>query len=409
MISTLPELSPKQLDFLLNSDADINIADGAVRSGKTHIFNLRWLEYIMTAPPGDLLMAGKTVRTLEQNVLKAKNGLFDLLGQGNYQYNSSTGILHVAGRTIYCKGANDEQAENKIRGMTLAGALCDEVTLFPKSFIDQLIARCSVAGAKQFWNCNPDSPFHYIKQMYLDSPDMKDTVKHWRFLMTDNPYLTRHNPQYIQNASRTWKGVFYRRNVLGEWALADGLIYAHFDNSVHVVRELPKTFDNIYIAIDYGTTHPTAFIMLGKLGDKVYVIKEYYQSGRLNSQLADDLVAFKEGFSITGITVDSAAASFILELRARGIHVKDCIKDVHDGISKVSSLLGESKLFVHESCLNLIKEFFTYSWDTKKSVASGKDVVIKLNDDAMDALRYGIMTFYNHKKPGTFNRGMLGL
>lgn len=405
----LPELSKKQLNFLLNSDADINIADGAVRSGKTHVFNLRWLEYIMTAPEGDLLMVGKTIRTLEQNVLKPKNGLFDLLGQGNYQYNVSTGELFVAGRKIYCKGANDETAENKIRGMTLAGALCDEITLFPKSFVDQLIARCSIAGAKQFWNCNPDSPFHYIKQEYLDNPAMRGIVKHWRFLMTDNPYLVKHNPKYIHNASRTWKGVFYRRNVLGEWALADGLVYSHFDQDVHVVYALPERFDKIFIAVDYGTTHPTAFVMLGKLGEKLYVIKEYYQAGKLNSQLADDFVNFKEDYNIHGVTVDSAAASFVLELKSRGIYVKDCVKDVNDGISKVSSLLGEGKLFIHESCTNLIKELCTYSWDTKKSATSGKDIVIKLNDDALDALRYCIMTFYNHKSPGTFNRGVLGI
>lgn len=393
MTATLPELSKKQMDFLLDSTAEINIADGAVRSGKTHVFNLRWLEYIMTAPPGDLLMVGKTIRTLEQNVLKPRNGIFDMLGPGNYQYNSSTGELFIAGRKIYCKGANDESAENKIRGMTLAGALCDEVTLFPKSFVDQLKARCSVAGAKQFWNCNPDSPFHYIKTEYLDNPEMQYIVKHWRFLMDDNPYLVRHNPQYIANASKTWKGVFYLRNVLGEWALADGLVYSHFDRNVHVVKTLPEKFDKIYAAIDYGTTHPTAFILLGKLGDKLYVIKEYYHNGKLNSQLADDYVKFIDGYTINGLTVDSAAASFILELKSRGIHVKDCIKDVNDGISKVSSLLGELNLYVHESCTNLIKEFCTYSWDTKKSAASGKDIVIKLNDDALDALRYCIMTF----------------
>lgn len=381
------------MDFLLESTAEINIADGAVRSGKTHVFNLRWLEYIMTAPPGDLLMVGKTIRTLEQNVLKPKNGVFDLLGPGNYQYNSSTGELFIAGRKIYCKGANDESAENKIRGMTLAGALCDEVTLFPKSFVDQLKARCSVAGAKQFWNCNPDSPFHYIKTEYLDNPEMQSIVRHWRFLMNDNPYLVRHNPQYIANASKTWKGVFYQRNVLGEWALADGLVYSCFDRDIHVVKTLPEKFDKIYVAIDYGTTHPTAFIMLGKLQDKLYVIKEYYQNGKLNSQLADDYIKFIEGYTINGVTVDSAAASFILELKSRGIHPKDCIKDVNDGISKVSSLLGEEKLFIHESCTNLIKEFCTYSWDTKKSSASGKDIVIKLNDDALDSLRYCIMTF----------------
>ena len=190
-----PELSKKQLHFLLYSNARLNIADGAIRSGKTFVFNLRWLDYIINGPKGTLLMAGKTIRTLERNVLKAENGLFDLLGEGNYKYNGSTGELQIGNRKIICIGASDERSENKIRGMTLAGALCDEVTLFPKSFIEQLIGRCSVAGSQLFWNCNPDSPYHFLKQEYLDNPKMKPLVKHWRFLMYDNPYLVKTNPE----------------------------------------------------------------------------------------------------------------------------------------------------------------------------------------------------------------------
>lgn len=43
----------------------------------------------------------------------------------------------------------------------------------------------------------------------------------------------------------------------------------------------------------------------------------------------------------------------------------------------------------------MIKEFYTYSWDDKKSISQGKDVVIKLNDDCCDALRYACKTFLN--------------
>ena len=392
-------LSNKQLDFIVNSTARINIADGAIRSGKTHVFNLRWLEEIMTAPPGPFLMAGKTIRTLERNVLKAQNGLFDLLGEGNYKYNGSTGELIIGDRKIYCVGASDERSENKIRGMTLVSALCDEVTLFPQSFIEQLIGRCSIKGGHLFWNCNPDSPYHFIKQDYLDNPDMKGLVKHWRFLMDDNPYLTTFNPEYIQQAKNTFKGVFYKRNVLGEWANAEGLVYPHFDEEVHVIgdEELPKKFDRIHVGIDYGTVHPTTFTMVGQKGDNYYVIKEYCESGRRNTQLVSDLCGFIEGYKINGITCDSAAASFILELKSKKIYTRDCVKAVEDGISYISSLLGDRRLYVHSSCKNLIKEFYSYSWDEKKSQTSGKDVVIKLNDDVLDSLRYCMMTFYRKK------------
>lgn len=394
-------LSDKQLDFIVNSTARINIADGAIRSGKTHVFNLRWLEEIVSAPPGPFLMAGKTIRTLERNVLKSQNGLFDLLGEGNYKYNSSTGELKIGDRLIYCIGANDEKAENKIRGITLVSALCDEVTLFPQSFVEQLIGRCSVKGGHLFWNCNPDTPYHFIKQNYLDNPEMKPLVNHWRFLMDDNPYLTTFNPEYIEQAKRTFTGVFYKRNVLGEWANAEGLVYPHFDEEVHVVDKLPDKFDKIYIGIDYGTVHPTTFTMVGKYKDNFYVIKEYCKSGRRNTQLVSDLVDFMEGYKINGITCDSAAASFILELKSSKIHTKDCIKSVEDGISFVSSLLGDGRLYIHKSCKNLIKEFCSYSWDEKKSQSSGKDVVIKLNDDVLDSLRYCLMTFY--RKNGTIS------
>lgn len=389
-----PELSKKQLHFLLSSDARINIADGAIRSGKTFVFNLRWLDYIVNGPKGTLLMAGKTIRTLERNVLKAENGLFDLVGEGNYKYNGSTGELEISGRKIICIGASDERSENKIRGMTLAGALCDEVTLFPKSFIEQLIGRCSVAGSMLFWNCNPDSPYHFIKQEYLENPNMKPLIKHWRFLMYDNPYLVKTNPEYIKQAETTYTGVFYKRNVLGQWALAEGIVYDNFTDEC-IVEELPEEFDEIYVGVDHGVTHPATFIMIGVKDREVYVIKEFCQSNRTNSELADEFINFIDGYSVDGITVDSAAASLILEFNKRGIYTTDCNKEVVYGITLVTQLIGENRLFVHKSCKNLIKEFYTYSWDDKKSISQGKDVVIKLNDDCCDALRYACKTFLN--------------
>lgn len=387
-----PELSKKQLHFLLYSNARINIADGAIRSGKTFIFNLRWLDYIVNGPKGTLLMAGKTIRTLERNVLKAENGLFDLLGEGNYKYNGSTGELIIGDRTIICIGASDERSENKIRGMTLAGALCDEVTLFPKSFVEQLIGRCSVAGSQLFWNCNPDSPYHYIKQDFLESDNMKSLVKHWRFLMYDNPYLVKTNPDYIKQAETTYTGVFYKRNVLGEWALAEGLVYDNFTDA-HIIDELPEEYDEIYVGVDHGVTHPATFMMIGIKDRNVYVIKEFCKSNRTNSELADEFIHFIDGYSIDGITVDSAAASLILEFNKRGIYTTDCNKDVVDGITLITQLIGEKRLYVHKDCKNLIKEFYTYSWDEKKSQSQGKDVVIKLNDDCLDSLRYACRTF----------------
>ena len=397
------ELSEKQIDCVLSaSNYDIAFLDGAIRAGKTHVANLIWLEYIQNGPVGTLLMAGKTIRTLERNVLKADNGIFDLLGEGNYKYNSSTGELVIGKRVIYCVGVNDEKAESKIRGMTLAGAYCDEVSLYPKNFVEQLQGRCSVPGAKMLWTSNPDSPFHYLNTEYINNPAMKGILKHWRFLMTDNPYLVKCNPEYIERAKKSFTGVFYKRNVLGEWAIAEGRVYDAFDSELHVLDQLPHeededfAYDEIYVGVDYGSVHPTTFTMVGIKNEICYVIKEYCQAGQINSVLARDFIDFIDGWNVDGITVDSAAKAFILELNDKGIYTADCIKDVQDGISLVSQLIGEQKLYVASSCTNLISEFYTYSWDEKKSISQGKDVVIKLSDDVLDGLRYCLKTFYDY-------------
>lgn len=158
-------------------------------------------------------MVGKTKDTLFRNVL---SDMFEIVGEGNYSYNISQGIIKMYGRTIFVVGANDEKAETRIRGMTLAGAYCDEVTLYPQSFFVQLLARCSVRGARIYVNCNPDSPYHWFAKDYLQDETLREKgiVKSWHFTMDDNLSL---DPEYKESLKALYKGLFYKRNILGLW------------------------------------------------------------------------------------------------------------------------------------------------------------------------------------------------
>jgi PBSX family phage terminase large subunit len=406
-------LSKKQLDFLVKSHGRINIAHGAVRSGKTFIFNVRWLDYIANdSPPGLLMMVGKTIRSLERNVLMGNMGLFELIGEGNYKYNRSTGELNIGNRTIICIGAADESSEAKIRGLTLSGALCDEVTLYPKNFVEQLLARCSTAGSKLFWNCNPDHPLHYIKTQYLDDIEIKDLVRSFHFLMDDNPALSQ---EYIEALKRTTHGVFYQRNILGQWARAEGLIYDCFNPQRHVLDNISVAFDRYYVSVDYGTMNPCTFILVGVKGDTHFLLKEYYYDGRASNgrqktddEYADDFASFVHGYKLSGIAVDPSAASFIAALRKRKFHITPAKNSVLDGIRTTATFIALDKLFVHKSCENTIKELQSYSWDLKAS-QQGEDKPLKTQDHAMDALRYYFNTFANKPQLRTFNRSLLAV
>lgn len=380
-------LSPKQWDYVLGSTAFINIADGPVRSGKTFACLTRFAEFCVSGPPGDLMVLGKTERTIRRNVIGPMKGMF---GAQRVRYVQGAGELRFAGRTIYVVGVNDVRAEEKIRGATLAGAYCNELTLFPESAFNQLVDRCSVPGAKIFGDTNPDSPFHWLMKHYLSRADGRDVAR-WRFRLEDNPVLS---PEYVERLKRLHVGMWYRRMVLGEWVAAEGAVYDMFDPARHVVDTLPA-MRNYWVGIDYGTTNPTVAVLLG-LGDdeRLYVVREWrWDSAAKGRRLTDAQLSAEYRRWIGTITplrvfVDPSAASFITQLYHDGVKgITEADNAVIDGIQDVSTLLATDRLRIHSSCTGLIEEMSNYTWDPKAQ-ERGEDKPLKQNDHGCDALRY---------------------
>jgi PBSX family phage terminase large subunit len=347
--------------------------------------------------------------------------MFDILGEGNYSYNKSEGIIKVKGRTIFVVGANDEKAESRIRGMTIAGAYCDEVNLYPESFFTQLLARASIENAKIFCNCNPDSPYHWFAVNYLfnDNVYKLGIVKRWHFTMEDNLSLSN---EYKSSLRALYSGVFFKRFILGLWCMAEGVIYDMFREEDHIKHwDLAiHEWDRMGVAIDHGTQNATTFGLYGVidlssqakmkyyniknplfLGASYYhLIKSYYYSGRdtgiqkTDSQYADDLADFTDGFrsKLEHVIVDPEAAPFMAEIRKRDLYnVVKAKKDVDAGIQAVSKCLNGGAFTVDPSNKDDVREFFSYIWDPK-SVERGKEVPLKQNDHCMDRNRYFIYT-----------------
>lgn len=392
------EWSPKQASYLAHSDAFINLADGAVRSGKTHTALARFGEFCIAGPPGDMAVFGKTERTVKRNVVYP---MMDLM-PGAIRYIQGSGELYVFGRRCWVIGANDERAEEKVRGMTLAGGYMNEVTLYPKSVFDQTIARClSIEGSKIFADCNPDSPYHWLNTDYLLAGHPREYLKRWRFRLPDNPILKASAIEMIA----TLYGVgslFYRRMVEGEWVAAEGAIYDQWDERVHVVDEMPGQPERVVIGIDYGTQNATVFLALGLVDSTWYVFDEFYHSGRdshrqrTDAEYSRDLAAFIDriGHTPQFVMVDPSAASFKAQLREDGLRrAQDADNAVIDGIRVVSTALTNGGLKVLKRCENLRAEFPSYAWDTKKQ-EKGEDAPLKgegAKDHALDALRYACM------------------
>ncbi len=400
------DLSPKQQDFLKNSTHKYNLAIGAVRSGKTVCANLAFMHFAASDIEGPMVIMGKTEHSLRTNILTPFS---DFLGK-YFHYKAGVRQLNICGRQIDVIGASDLKAEGKIRGSTYAGALVDEATVIPEPVFRQLTYRLSVPGARLFATTNPDSPHHWFKKNFIDQEENVDMdVKVWNFNFADNPSL---DEDYIRQIKAASQGLWYKRFIEGLWVLAEGAIFDFFDDKIHVIPEPPQWGREYAIGIDYGTSNPCVFLMVGCNREgypHFWVEKEYYydskksQRQKTDSEYALDLYKFIGDYPVQGIYIDPSAASFKAEMRKCGIqNIFDADNDVHNGIRLLTEYLAGGDLKIVKKCNNLILEFSNYVWDEQAGL-KGVEKPLKQHDHCLDALRYVIYTRWKdiHKRHTT--------
>lgn len=271
----------------------------------------------------------------------------------------------------------------------------------PESFVNQATGRCSVEGSKWWFNCNPGAPFHWFKKNWIDKTDEKNLI-YLHFTMDDNLSLS----EKIKNRYKSmYSGVFYNRYILGQWAVADGAVYPMFNINTHVKR-LRKNWTRIFVAGDFGMQNATTFGIFGYYAPegRYHQIASYYHSGRDDGQkttkeYVEDLKDMLARLMVLPeyVCLDPSAAPLMVEMR------KDSFFDRHDidiipaknrvdlGIQVVSFLLNTKRLTLDPSCNKDIEEFGSYVWDSDK-LDKGKEEVVKVNDHAMDKIRYAVMT-----------------
>ena len=419
------EFSKKQLQLLcwwtenspFRSYSGI-IAEGAVRSGKTLLMSLSFVLWGMSEFSfHNFAICGKTVGSLRRNVIVNLKQIVQARGYKVIDRQADNYLIISKGKTIntfYLFGGRDERSQDLIQGITLAGVLLDEVALMPRSFVEQAMARCSVEGAKFWFNCNPEGPQHwfYVEHI-LRAKERKYLRIH--FDLEDNPSLSE---ETINRYKNMFSGIFYRRFILGEWAFSDGVIYDCFSKEKNTytnenrenilpLRILENDIDGGYpwYSSDYGTYNPFVVLEGYKIyipGDPVpfyYIDNELYYDGRKNmkqktdEEYLSDLISFQSNVQYKGSTIiDPSASSFITACRKNGINVIKAKNDVEEGIKMVYALLSTGHIKVNsDNCPHLISEFGLYVWDENKS-NKGVEVPVKSNDHCLDALRYLVQT-----------------
>lgn len=375
------------------SKRDAIICDGAIRSGKSFSMFLSFVFWAFeNFSDQTFAICGKTITSVSRNLITP---MISYLNKAGYicDLKSSKNRLTICHKkktnTFFLFGGKDEGSSSLIQGITLAGALFDEVVLMPQSFVEQALARCSLAGSKFWFNCNPQHPNHWFYQNWILKSEEKNAL-YLSFKMSDNLSL---NEKIIARYKKLYSDSFYKRFVEGIWCAPDGLVYPSFDEKKHVVSELPSSFEKFYISCDYGTVNPFSLGLWGLSNKQWFRIKEYYYSSRASLKLKTDEEYYQDLLRLAGerkieaVIIDPSAASFsqtiISHQKFKVIAAKN---DIIDGISKVSQALSTGAIRFGESCVDSFREFSLYCWN------NNFDLPKKENDHAMDEIRYFVNT-----------------
>lgn len=391
---------------------DMLICDGSVRSGKTVAMIDSYITWsLATFKDENFIIAGRSMGALKRNVIQPMLQILTAKGIP-YRYHRSDHYITIGSNIYYCFGANNEASQDALQGLTAAGALGDEVALFPQSFIEQMIARCSVDGAKVWMNYNPESPYHFIKTDYIDK-SLEKRILHLHFTLNDNLAL----PDSVKERyERLFTGLWYKRMILGLWVLAEGAIYDMFDEDIHKVPAINREYTEYYVSCDYGTQNPTVFGLWGKFENRWYKVKEYHYDGRATAvqktdeEYYSDLNEFIGDIPIKAIIVDPSAASFIATIKKHSnFRVIRAKNEVLDGIRNVATALNRQMILYNDCCIQTFREFSSYVW-SDKAIQRGEDKPVKQNDHHMDADRYFVNTIlFGNKRFKTIDKISLGI
>lgn len=401
-------LTKKQYEYINNANARWNLKVGAVRSGKSfvdiaHVIPDRLIE--LSQEQGLNLFLGVSKETIERNILQPMRELYtdDVVGAIN-----NRNVAMVCGVPVYCLGAEKITQVAKIQGMSVKYCYGDEIAKWNPEVFKMLQSRLDKPYSCFDGSCNPESPNHWLKE-FIDNEEIDSYIQ--KYQIFDNEFLPK---EFIDNLCKEYEGtVYYKRYILGEWALAEGLIYPMYQNAV--VDALPDVPVSEYVvSIDYGTMNAFAAILWGKRGSVWYAEREYYYSGRdtgmqkTDNEYAEDLNRWisdiwewqkdhPKYMAMAGnvydripVIIDPSAASFIALLKkTEWAKVRQANNAVADGIREtaVALQMGYVKI-LRPACPNWIKEAGGYVWDDSKD----EEKPLKVADHLMDSTRYFVKT-----------------
>lgn len=394
------------------------VAEGAIRSGKTIDHCIIAAAYLEETPDKYHLASGSTIGNAKLNIGVCNGfGLENIFrGRcrwGKYRDNEALFIQTRTGEKIVVfAGGSKADSYKRILGNSYGLWIATEINEhFDAS--DSRISFVKVASGRQIaakkpftlWDLNPCNPKAPIYADYIDkyrANGLAGGYLYEHFTIADNATITPERIAEIE--SRYDKNtVWYRRDILGERAVAEGLIYQLFADQPQrfCVDDIPGRIRNAVIGVDFGGgTSAHAFCCLGFFNDSIVVLDEYREQAALNpTKLENDFVDFVRRcqlrWMVTDVWCDSAEQTLINGLRAAAarcrlpVNIGNALKrPINDRIRALCILMGAGRFYVNNACKWTIDALKNAIWDARKPTEDIRLDNGTTNIDSLDALEY---------------------
>lgn len=231
--------------------------------------------------------------------------------------------------------------------------------------------------------------FNHFYELYNQEAH-DDDYKSFHFKTEDNPYIPK---EEIEKAKEELTIDRFAQEYEADFRKTEGLVYKEFNRDIHIYTQEPELNQIVKVmgGVDFGFTNPCAVMTIKKDKNARYWISdEWYKTGQTEAQIAD----YVAGLRWEECYPDPESPSAIEELKARGVNVREVVKNkdsVRNGINTMRELFKTGRIRIHSSCVNLINELETYSYKEKKAGSNEPEEPKKEFDHALDSCRYCLM------------------
>jgi len=378
------------------------------RAGKSFLVSFEMMNFAVEHPDTDIWYISPTYK-------QSKSIMWQMLKEivpykAIKKCNENELIIELVNNSrLLLKGGDNPDS---LRGVKIDFCVFDETAFFSRwSEVWKVIRPTLVDSKAKVWFISTPNGFNHFKELY---ETRSDDWASFHFTSYDNPFL---DMKELDLMKREMDEDSFAQEVLGEFRKMSGLIYKEFNRDIHMV-DIPSfkfTQDWTFTrALDFGFAHKSAlgYFAISPTKDEIYLYDGIYQSGLFESQIAEIVREKDKGKEIIKPVADSAQPMNIAQLFHLGVRFDGVDKEtdsVKNGIVRVAELLkvradtGKPTLMFNKDLAWIADEFETYRWiENKSSDGVVREVPSKVNDDAMDMIRYFAITHTNRVEAEMF-------